>query len=99
MLQGSVAVLPLLLDQKPKKFVMLFGTVRDAQVKEYGAQAFTPNADAKFEQLLQQLHGHELPKVPPIAGGQQSLPGGGHGGVRARKGRSGCHQSHRLTVI
>ena len=65
-LQGSGAALSLQLGKKTKKFVMLFGVITDVQAMDYGVQAFAPYANVNFEQQLQRLHEHELPKVPTM---------------------------------
>ncbi|CAD7696603.1 unnamed protein product [Ostreobium quekettii] len=61
-LQGASAE-PLVLDEKHKKFVAIFGQVTDAQATEYGGQAFAPDKDVAFEALPEK---HEEPELPDV---------------------------------
>eukprot|EP00803_Ostreobium_quekettii_P007859 evm.model.scf_35.15 EVM.evm.TU.scf_35.15 scf_35:132475-133660(-) len=54
---------PLVLDEKHKKFVAIFGQVTDAQATEYGGQAFAPDKDVAFEALPEK---HEEPELPDV---------------------------------
>jgi len=54
---------PLVLDEKHKKFVAIFGQVTDAQATEYGGQAFAPDKEVDFEALPQK---HEEPELPDV---------------------------------